>query len=571
VRARRFAAGLSALAALAFAPAAASAHATLETTVPARGAQLASPPSEVAFRFDEAVNAGLGGVQVVDIRGRQVQSGGTFHPGGRGSEVAVRLPESLADGGYTATYRVISADSHPVAGGFTFTVGDATASARPVAGLLDAQRAGPVTSSAFAVARAVQYAAITLALGALAFLTACWWPGLAEAGVESGSVADEAFGRRLRVLLLAAGAGGLASALTGLVIEGALGQGTTAWQALLPSVIGEVLGTRFGVVWALAAGAWALLLLYATVLGRAPGRREAALLAAPVVPLALLPSLAGHTSVEPPVWLLLPANVVHVLAVSAWLGGIAVLVLAMRAATRRLEGSPRTRLLAAVVGRFSRLAAVAFAALLATGVAQAVVEVASVHALVDTAFGRAVLIKLVLFFALVGLGWTHRSRTLPALRTQTAGGATGSAGTLLRRLLRAELLIGIAALGVTGALAGYAPAKSVPAGPWSGSGQVGDAHLEVTVAPAAPGPNQVHLYLLDPRTGAQYTRAKELTVTAGLSERNIAALSLDTRRAGPGHYLATGTLGAPGMWRLDVTVRVSAFDENVARFSVPVR
>jgi copper transport protein len=561
-----------ALAALAVAPAAASAHAMLEATVPARGAQLAHAPSEVVFRFDEPVDAGLGGVRVVDVRGREVQSGGgAFHPGGRGAEVAVRLPAELPDGGYTATYQVISADSHPVSGGFTFTVGDAGAPARSLAGLLAAQRAGPVTSAAFAAARAVQYAAIALALGALLFLAVCWWPAVAEAGIGGGAAA-EAFARRLRVLLLAAGAAGLASALAGVALEGAAGQGTSLWRALRPGVIEEVLGTRFGVVWALAAAAWALLALYAAALGRAMSRREAAVLALPVAPLVLLPGLAGHASAEPPVGLLLPADVLHVVAVSAWLGGIAVLVVGLRAATARLEGAGRTRLLVAVVGRFSRLAGVAFAVLLATGVAQAVVLVASVHALADTAFGRAVLIKLVLFAALVALGWAHRSRTLPALRSAAAAAAApGRTGVLLRRLLRAELGLGVAVLAVTGALAGYVPARDAATGPWSGSADVGRAHLEATVDPAAPGPNRVHLYLLDARSGAQYTGAKEVTATGALPERHIGALSLDTRRAGPGHYVAGGTLGAAGRWQLVVTVRVSAFDEHVARFAVPVR
>ena len=44
-------------------------------------------------------------------------------------------------------------------------------------------------------------------------------------------------------------------------------------------------------------------------------------LAVPLVALALLPSLGGHTSVQKPVAILLPSNILHVLAMSAWLGG----------------------------------------------------------------------------------------------------------------------------------------------------------------------------------------------------------------------------------------------------------
>ncbi len=166
------------LLALALAPAVASAHATLEATVPARGARLARAPAQVTFRFDESVEASFGALRVFDARGHQVQTGAAFHPGGRGSEVAVRLRPGLGDGSYTATYRVISADGHPVSSGFVFAVGDAAPGGKSVDQLLAGQSSGPVTDTAFSVVRAVQYAAIALGLGALVFLLWSWLPAL---------------------------------------------------------------------------------------------------------------------------------------------------------------------------------------------------------------------------------------------------------------------------------------------------------------------------------------------------------------------------------------------------------
>jgi copper transport protein len=460
VRPRRLAAAVVAVLVTAcLAPAPASAHAGLQATSPERGARLPRAPAEVALRFDEPVSARLGGIQVVDARGRERQSGAAFHPGGRAAELAVRLPRGLPDGGYTATFRVISDDSHPIAGGFTFTVGAAGARSRSVAGVLDAQRAGPVTGVAFAMVRAVQYAAIAVAIGLLAFLARCWWPGTAEA--PAGDAAAAAFARRVRVLLLAAGASGLLASLAGIGLEAALGAGTSLWGALRADTLTEVLGTRFGVVWALAAGSWALVTAGAAALGRPIGRAEAAVFAVPLMPLVLLPGLAGHASVESPVAVLMPVNALHVVAMAGWLGGLAVLVLAVPAATRRLDGAARSRLLAAVAGRFSELAGIAFAVLLVTGAVQAAVEVATPSALVDTAFGRAVLVKLALVALLVRAGRAHRLRTLPALRAVAS--APEKARRLLRRLLRAELALGVAVVGVTGALAGYAPPKARPA------------------------------------------------------------------------------------------------------------
>jgi copper transport protein len=574
------------LAALAF-PAVASAHATLEGSAPQRGERLDRAPAQVVLRFDESVTTSLGAVKVFDAHGREVQEGDAFHPGERGAQVAVRLRPGLGDGGYTVTYRVVSADSHPVSGGFSFTVGDGPASAASVADLLRGQTSGPVTATAFSIVRAVQYAAIALGLGTLVFLLVCWLPGLAiAAGAGSGwAAATEAFAHRARLLLGVAAGAGAVSAVAGILLEGAQGEGTALWSAVRGDVVRDVLSTRFGTVWALAVLAWLLVGAWtlarpaavpalrpaavgATGLGL-PGARGLVVLAVPLGLLALLPGLSGHAATQSPVALMLPANVLHVGAMAAWLGGIAMLVLALRAATRRLEPGDRVRLLVEVVSRFSMLAGIAFAVLLATGVVQGIVEVASFHALLDTAFGRAVLIKVVLFGILVAIGWANRYRLLPALRA--AGDSPPRAGVLLRRTLRMELALGVAVLAVTGALAGYPPSTTVASGPVTREAMVGPAHLQLTVDPATVGANELHVYLFDARTGAQFARAKEVRVAAELPSKGIADLPLDVRKGGPGHFIGNGTLGVAGDWHLTVTVRVSNFDEYMTHLTVPIR
>jgi copper transport protein len=292
-----------------------------------------------------------------------------------------------------------------------------------------------------------------------------------------------------------------------------------------------------------------------------------ALLAVPLLALALLPSLGGHTSVQTPVAVLLPANILHVLAMSAWLGGIAVLVLAFRTATATLEAEQRTPLLAAVVGNFSRLAGPALAVLLLSGAVQGIIEVGRFGALLDTAFGRSVLIKIVVALAIVALGALNRRRTLPALRRAT--GSPGRTGQILRRTLQAELALGLVALAATGALSSYPPSTAVSSGPYSTSVNIGPARVEVTVDPARTGPNQLHLYLFDRKTGASYEGAKELRVTA--QTEDIPKLTLNPHVAGPGHYVVDGaTFPTKGKWTVEATIRVSDFDEFAQRFTVPI-
>src|SRR4051812_41416992 len=356
--------------------ASADAHAVLESTSPSRGAAVEQSPGRVVFRFSEPVEIAFGAVRVFDAKGAQVQAGDPFHPKGESSAVAVRLRPDLPRGAYTATYRVISADSHPVSGGFGFGFGVSAAAAPEarVDELLAGEGAGPVASVAFAAARTVQYGAISVGLGVLALLLLCWLPALrACAGASSEwREADSAFGARLRRLLHRGALAGALSAVAALFLQAATARGGSPLTAL--DGIADVLETRFGHVWGLGVITWLVVLGLATSPSLAlPSLRPAtvgatglaltspglatAQLAAPVprgwawrgralatahlparvLPPALLPGPAGHGSLQQPVAVMLPANVLHVLAGGAWIGGIAVLVLAPPAAARRLD------------------------------------------------------------------------------------------------------------------------------------------------------------------------------------------------------------------------------------------
>jgi copper transport protein len=592
-----------ALVALLALPAAALGHATLQSTVPERGAQLDAAPAEVVFRFDEAVEASFGALRVFDAGGAEVQTGEPFHPANKGADIGIKLKSGLPDGTYTATFRVVSADGHPVSGGFVFTVGEGAPPSESLDELLAGGGTGPVTNTALSVARAVQYGAIALGLGALIFLLVVW----------RGS--SRAFTARLERIILVAALAGLLSAVAALILQGAVGQGGSFWSAARPGTVGEVLGTRFGTAWGLGALGWIAVLavlptrplrgrrppqpapappagepepvlvgaggastplgaLEPTLAAPPPPTRAAALtprlvaLAVPLFALALLPSLGGHTSVQQPVAVLAPANIVHVLAMSAWLGGIAVLVLALRAATAELAPEARTPLLAGTVGRFSALATIALPVLLITGVVQSIVEVGTFPALLDSAFGRAVLIKIAVAVVIVGLGFYNRRRLLPALRRATTPGRAGAA---LRRTLRAELALGLVAIAATGALSSYAPSVAESSGPYATTVNIGPARVEVTVDPARTGPNQMHLYLFDRATGAPFEETEELSVTAELPEKQIAKITLDSHVAGPGHFVVDrAELGVEGEWTIRAVVRVSDFVQYETPFTVPI-
>jgi methionine-rich copper-binding protein CopC len=170
------------------APAAASAHARLEGTEPPEGAVVKAEPSAVIFGFDEPVEGNFGAVRVYDAGGERVDEGDAFHPDGEGPKLGVHLKPGLPDGSYTATYRVVSADGHIVSSGYVFSIGKAgRAPTQTVGEMIGGAGNGRVTEVAYGLARGLEYTAIALAVGGVAFLFFCWLPTLGAAGVGEES------------------------------------------------------------------------------------------------------------------------------------------------------------------------------------------------------------------------------------------------------------------------------------------------------------------------------------------------------------------------------------------------
>jgi len=549
-----------ALAAIAIAPAAASAHALLVGTQPQTGTTVARAPHEVIFEFNQAVGGTPGAVRVYDSAGREVDNGDVSHPRGDERWMGVGLPSQLPEGTYTATYRVISADTHIVYGGLVFNIGHASRSAQSVAGLINRNRAGEVTNVAFGAVRALDYLAIALVVGTLAFLLL-----VVPAGLLGGS-----FERRIWRLIALGLLLGMVVSVLGILLQGAEASGESLWSALRWNVISDVLGSRFGWVWGAKAA------LFAAAALALPLRRRRSYrvgLIAGCAYLVTTPALAGHASIQSPVWAFFPADVLHVTAASVWVGGIAVIVFALPLATRSLEPPARTGVLLEVLARFSPLALAAVVALALTGVIQAYIDIRSVHALTHTTYGALVLLKTGLLGLLFGLGAVNRERVLPTLRRLLEGGsAPGAIGRLVRDTTRGELATMAAVFGVTAALVSFAPPIDAASGPFQENVRLGPAELEAVIAPDSAGVYQMHLYLISARTGAPFLGTKQLTVTAALAAKGIGPLREKAYATGPGHYtIPDATLSPPGSWTVTISDRVSLFQEYTVTLAVPVR
>jgi putative copper resistance protein D len=159
----------------------------------------------------------------------------------------------------------------------------------------------------------------------------------------------------------------------------------------------------------------------------------------------LLAPFSGHAVSVRPAWASLALHGVHVAAALAWIGG--VMVLAAEAAAPD-KNSPADALRLALAG-FSPVAVWLVALAVMSGVAAAVLQVAGWPALLGSAYGQLLLLKVVLALgvALAAAGWLRR-RYLPA-------GGDGSP----RLALAIEASAGLAMIGLAALLSQSVPGR----------------------------------------------------------------------------------------------------------------
>ena len=546
-------------------PTSAVAHATLVRSIPAQGTIVRAAPELVMMTFDEAVEGNFGSVRVFGPNGQRLDAGKAFHPGGRADRLAVKVDPTAPVGTSTVTWRAVSADGHVVGGGYTFSIKRQSEPNQSVAQLSQPTAAPLSTRLLMGAARTGQFAAIAVALGAILFLLLVW-ERLPEEGRRLRGGYDSRIRRRLSVALAAASAVGLSASIVGVVAQGEIAEGFSAFDGLTWSAVSDTLGTRFGMVWGIAAIAWAAVAA-GTFLIRRPGR-IAAVLAIPLGFLTAVPALSGHAAARDNPGLEAALNVTHVVAMSAWVGGVAALLVVVFPVVAGRDGS--SRLLAAVFERFSSVAIWAVALVVVTGVAQTALTLQSLSQIYSSSYGRALLIKIVGLLALITAGGLHRRRVIPKLKPPAGFG--GASAGLARRVLLAETALFALIMIATAALASFSPAAQAQIGPVSESFEAGPVLVQMTVDPARVGGNTIHLLLSDPKTGASYTKAIEVRASETLPAKSLGPLTQRAHRAGPGHWIVAGApVPAAGAWKLEVTVRVSAFDEYSGRATVPVR
>jgi copper transport protein len=513
----------------------ASAHASLLSSDPADGAALDTAPSEVTLTFSERVSAKVGGLRVFANGGARVDRGAVRVTG---SVVAIDLKPNLGEGSYVVTYRVISADGHPVRGGLVFGVGR-TADAGLLGSFFSRGDDAPF-EIAGAILRMLVYGGALLAAGGAMFL----------AFVDDG---DRERGTLRRLIVIASGVSA-AAALAAIPVLAALATGQGVGAVLQDGVLRAVLGEGVG---------WAIVVLLAGLGLVAIGRNRIATVTGAVLAAESF-AITGHTRVTDPAWMATVADIAHTFATAFWFGGTVCLSIVV--ARRRVGAAP-------AVARFAQLAAFALGAVVATGSALSWAEVRTTSAVTSTTYGLLLTSKVLVIVAVVGLAAANRWSLIPAIDSgepDRAQRAMHRLGTFVR-LETVGLALAVVA---TAVLVNVTPAR-VSAGVgelFSGTVQLGPAgSVDVIVDPAQAGPNAIHLYFFDP-AGRPADLASEVTLRLSLPAAGIGPIVRTPVRAGPAHLQLDGSeLSVAGRWTIEIGARLSEFDKVTGSVEVQVR
>ncbi|MFC9506562.1 copper resistance protein CopC [Streptomyces sp. NPDC057002] len=403
----------------------ASAHAAVTGSDPGQGAVVQEAPARISLTFSEQVALSDDSLRVLDPDGKRVD---TAEPSNvSGTTYAVGLKPGLPDGTYTVAYQVVSADSHPVAGAYTFSIG---APSKTSATVSQQTTDDGVVGWLYGFGRYVSYAGFVMMAGGAAFVLACWRRG---SGV-----------RPVQRFVVSGWLALTAATLALLLLRGSFtGSGKVA-DVFDLSLLGQVLETKTGAALVsrlllLAAAALFISVLFGayarpsptTTLNdgaarRQPDSREDAqekrdltfglAIGGVVVAAGLAASwaMSEHASVGLQAGISMPVDVVHLLAVAAWLGGLGALLVAL------YRAPADTPVDASAVRGFSRVAFGSVLALIATGTYQSWRQLGSWSAFTDTRYGQLLLAKIALVAVLVGVAWISRRWTGRLLETVPA-------------------------------------------------------------------------------------------------------------------------------------------------------
>jgi len=497
-------------------PGRAFAHAALVATDPADGAVLAQSPAKFSLTFSEPVSPLV--LTLVRPDGSQLALT-SFRLNDQ--TVEIDNPETLKSGTHVLSWRVVSVDGHPVGGSALFSIG--APSAAPVVG----EAVDWTLRTAIWVGKLLLYAGLFLGIGGA--FTLAW---LAE---------DRRCGQRL---VAAALLSGLVGAPVSLGLQGLDALGAPLARFAAPTVWKTALETSF--VWTVLIGLISLGLALLSLAG--PSGLRKLLASAALLGVGAALAASGHASAAQPQWLTRPLVFLHGMAIAFWTGALTPLGLALRQQPAEAKMFLR---------RFSRSILPVVAALAASGIVLAIIQVQQPAALINTSYGRLLLLKLALLLFLFTLAAVNRwTLTAPAEAGDTE---------VQRRLVRSigiEMLIVLAIFGVAAGWRFTPPPRALAiaaAQPVSIHIHTLKAMADLSITPGHAGQVAASMMIMTGDFGP--LDAKEVTLVLSKPDSGIEPIKRPATKPGDGTWRVDNlVIPIPGRWNARLDILVSDFE-----------
>ena len=377
-------------------------------------------PTQVKLSFTEPVKPIRHGLIVTGPDGKPVEQGSIVVSG---ADVSIAI-DAHQPGTYQVSWQVISQDSHPVRGTYNFSVFHPSEIIQRAA--WSGSDVGGVSLLGLmlqVLGRLAHFAGYALAFGPFFFE----WLALAGAGSQPSKVIFPPLKRLTYYgigLLLLAEPLGLLGQTASLANE----------QLFNPDVLADILASSFGQVMTERLGA--TILLWVLLGSDRQGKLLKWGLTALYLGLAVVDGQTSHAVISDSVWLGLPANTIHLAAMGLWLGGLASLVAVWK--TPEIQAQKEI-----IVRRFGRVAGIALAWLVVSGVVMAWLRFVRLEDLWTNLYGQTLLVKLGVLAAVVAL----------------AGFGLRMAGLRQRRWWQVELALLLAIVTLAGLLISLPPPR----------------------------------------------------------------------------------------------------------------
>jgi len=527
------------------------AHAALISTDPADGAIVEAPPEQITLTYNEQITLTDDGVRLFDPDGQAAK----LPARAVDSKILADLPADLSDGTYVLSWRLVSADSHPLSGAISFSIGVPSVNPVQVPDPAD----GGVVDGLYSAAQTLGYLGLALVLGLLIFRVL----------VARQTTDPPVISRVLGVAAAAAVIGYTCSVPLTYLRQ----QGLDIGQAFRRKTWAEP---------ALEAPGWSLLMVLAALTTLTIARKQLngsraqqILLGVGALLVVTTVTLVGHTRTFQPAWLIIGSDLVHFLAAAVWFGGLVGLILYL-ATARRHSGEEALAGAVATLRRFSTMAGWTVAALVISGITMGVMILGAWDTLFSTGYGITLIIKS----ALVGLGvvlagW-NRFKLLPYLTKHPEAAARWR---VLSRVVVAEAAILVAVLIVTGLLVSNSPvpATTAPTSAESSTSHdhtshapersfqmdLGEGTIRGHITPGDIGENTLSFELLD-STGSAVDPLEIPTVRISLPAATLGPFTAEvSNTASPGGYTAQVRLPLAGEWKIEIAVRISSFSQPI--------